>query len=406
MIKRLFFVTVLVSTAQAMVFDNRFLPLLLKPFTRRCDALSHVRVQPFFMHADRAFSDGFRLSIPDIEGVYDQRVLARALVATGHEEPLRSDFRSRTSIPWRRRGRLDAQGLAFLYEQALTDWLSVGFDALFAHISMRHEFLLRGPEGRLPEGDRNYLFSVKDKMHRDLGVTPALFSHTGFGDIDFYFRIGKMWHYTLKFRRIDAGFKMGILAPTAKARNLKNPAAIPLGGDKHWGIYGDLHSEWEFKEDLSAGLMLRASKRFEKTRTMRMPLLNEPTQYGAIVGPVRVDPGWTFVFNPYVSLSGLRRGFGLKALYTLVAHLNDTFSDKRPASVQRRLPSRLAAIESCSSWGAEHVSVGAYYDFGRVWDCPTLYPKISAYWDIPVNWLVSKRASKTNSVSLMVEFDF
>ena len=52
------------------------------------------------------------------------------------------------------------------------------------------------------------------------------------------------------------------------------------------------------------------------------------------------------------------------------------------------------------------MTVGAFYDFGRVWDCPRLYPKISAYWDIPVNWLVSKRASKTNSVSLMVEFDF
>ena len=56
------------GTVQAMTFDNRFLPLLLKPFNRRCDAPSHFSVQPFFMNADRAFHEASRLSIPDIDG--------------------------------------------------------------------------------------------------------------------------------------------------------------------------------------------------------------------------------------------------------------------------------------------------------------------------------------------------
>ena len=61
----------------------------------------------------------------------------------------------------------------------------------------------------------------------------------------------------------------------------------------------------------------------------RMPFGAEPSQYGPIMGPLKVDPGWTFVFNPYALLKDCVKGFGLKAQYTLVAHLKDNFGDKR-----------------------------------------------------------------------------
>ena len=50
---------------------------------------------------------------------------------------------------------------------------------------------------------------------------------------------------------------------------------------------------------------------------------NEPSLYGAVKGSLQVDPGWTFVFNPYVTFEGLREGFGAKAQYTLISHLRD-----------------------------------------------------------------------------------
>ena len=125
-----------------------------------------------------------------------------------------------------------------------------------------------------------------------------------------------------------------------------------------------------------------------------------------VVGPLEVDPGWTFVFNPYASFEGLREGFGLKAQYTLVSHLKDSFCDKRSDEEKKRIRTVLEPVRERSSWGMEYVTLGAFYDFGKVKDCPCIYPKISAYWDIPVTWLVAKRASKTNCVSLMVEVDF
>lgn len=404
MIKRLLLGMSIVGTSQAMVFDNRFLPLYLKSFTRRSDALSHIRVQPFFMHADRDFADDESRQIPDITGLYDQRVLAKAMVDAGYPEPLRSDFRLRTSIPWTRHGRLDAQGIAFLYEQSVAPWLSFGLNAAFAHVAMRHTFSLSGADDQIPQGDKEYLLQVKEEMHDALGLHPALFSKMMFGDLDLYVKFGKIWNYTLLCRRIDASIKLGVYVPTGAARELDNPAAIALGGNKHYGMYGGFESEWELKEDLSVGLMLRAIKRLEKTQILRLPLLTEPQEYGVLMGPVNVDPGWTFVFNPTVDTSHLRRGFGLKAGYTLVAHLDDMYSDRRPSDVQKKFPSKLS--DRFSSWGAEYITVGAYYDFEKVHDCPSLYPKISLYWDIPVNWLVSKRAAKTTSVSLMFELDF
>lgn len=406
MIKRLLCFLLVGSAMQAMVFDNRFLPLYLKPITRRCDAQSYVRLQPFFMHADRAFSELSKLNIPDIYGPYDLVRLSHALVDLGFENPLRSDFQARSTLPWTRRGRLDAQGLAFLYEQYVGYCFSIGVNAMFAHVSSRSEFLFRGAEAELPQGDREYLLSVKEKVHRELGLVPALYSKTGFGDIDLYLRFGSWWDYTLKFRRIESGIKLGVLIPTASETPIHNPAAIPLGGEKHWGAYLGLETEFELKEDMKVGLMFRASKRFPRTSLHRMPLADEPSNYGAIVGPLNVDPGWTFVFNPTFALEGLREGFGVAAQYILVSHLGDRFTDKRSLSEQTRLPARLGPVAARSSWGAEYVTVGAFYDFGKIRECPTLYPKISAYWDIPVNWLISKRASKTNSVSLMLELNF
>ncbi len=406
MIKRLICVALVGGSLQAMVFDNRFLPLFLKPFIRRLDAPSHFRLQPFFMQADRGISELSRLNIPDIYGPYDLVNLSQALVDKGFANPLRSDFIARAALPWGRRGRIDAQGLAFLYEQYLGKCFSVGINALFAHVSSRHEFLVRDEIAKLPIGDREYLFAVKEKIHRELGIVPALYSHTGLGDIDLYLRFGSWWDYTLKFRRVEGGIKAGLLIPTASATPLANPAAIPLGGEKHWGAYIGLESEVEVKEDMRVGIMARAIKRFSRTSLQRMPVADEPSNYGALIAPLKVDPGWTFVFNPTFSLEGLREGFGVAAQYTLVAHLRDRFTDMRPEKERQLLETKLGPVAARSSWGMEYVTIGAFYDFGKVRECPTLIPKISAYWDSPVNWLVSKRSSKTNSVSLMIELDF
>ena len=75
-----------------------------------------------------------RLNIPDIYGPYDLVNLSNALVDRGFANPLRSDFIARVKSLGAK-GRIDAQGLAFLYEQYLGKMFLGGINALFAHVS-------------------------------------------------------------------------------------------------------------------------------------------------------------------------------------------------------------------------------------------------------------------------------
>jgi hypothetical protein len=387
-----------------MTFDNRFLPLYFKPFTRRAPGLSYSRIQPFFMRSERGHGDFDETSLPTIDGTYDAAEVGKALELVGKPNLFPSQLRGIPSIPWRREGHLDAEGMAFFYEQALGCYVSVGTSFLFAHINSAHEFCLDSANTGL--GNRQQLFDIRQKLDRELDVTPPLFKKTAFGDFDFYFRFGAVAEYICKVKRIDSGFKLGMIAPTASDIDLDNPASIPLGGEKHWGLYLGLDNEVELKEDLIVGLQLRAIKRFARTLTRHMPVAQEPTRYGAVTGPLRIDPGWTFVFNPYVSIEGLREGFGLRVQYTLVAHLEDKLTDMRSEDVQKARPVHLDPVRARSSWGTEHVTLGAFYDFGKTRQSGWCLPVIAAYWDIPVDWFVSKRSAKTHSVSVTFELAF
>jgi hypothetical protein len=406
MIKRLYLLSLaLISSATlySMTFDNRFLPLYFKPFTRKLNAQSFFRFQPFFMRSERGHGDFDETNLPNIDGTYDQVEIGKSLIALGRPNPFPSQLRGIPSIPWRREGHIDAEGIAFFYEQYLGCFFSVGTSFLFAHINSGQEFCL---DSNAETGNRQQLFTVRERMDRELGITPPLFHRTMFGDFDFYLRFGTVTEYLFRVKRIDSGLKLGVIAPTAPDIAINNPASIPLGGEKHWGIYLGLENEVELKEDLIFGVQLRAIKRFARTLTRRMPIACEPTRYGAEVGPLRIDPGWTFVFNPYFSIEGLREGFGLRAQYTLVAHLEDTLTDMRSQARRDSVPVNLDPVRQRSSWGMEHVTLGAFYDFGKTRDNSWCLPIISVYWDIPVDWLVSKRSAKTHSVSVMFELNF
>lgn len=388
-----------------MTFDNRFFPLYLKPFVRRSYALSHYRIQPFVMRAERARGDFELSSIPDLDGRYDEVVIARALRKAGiiNCDPFRSDLQGISSIPWKREGRLDAQGVSFFYEQAITNHFAIGTSFLFMHINARHEFGLDASCIDVRQGDRQFLFNLKEKLHQDLGVVPPLYNKTVFGDFDLYLRFGYDWCYTCKARKISTEFKIGGIFPTSPRVPLNNPAAVPAGGDGHWGIYLDLENQYEVREDWHVGWMFRAIKRFPRTFERHMPVDNEPSKYGAIVGPLDVNPNWTLVFNPYIFFEALREGFGVSLQYTLVAHLTDDLSDER-RTIKPSVD--LGPVERRSSWGREYVTVGAFYDFAKFKECRWWLPTLSLYWDIPVDWEVSKRSPKTHAISLMVEANF
>jgi len=387
-----------------MVFDNRFIPLLWRPFVTVEDRSSHVRFEFFAITGKRAYDEHKdEMLLPAIYGKYDQGDLARAFVDVGCPNPLKSEWQG-ASIPWRISGKLQGQGFTFAYHQAITDWFSFGLDTFVMRLESWSEFFLEMDKIslRLQSGDLLELDEVRRAMHRQMGLCGDHAHHTGIGDIDFYFRFGHSWDYMLKFRHIDAGLRLGVIFPAASKRDECYPASIPFGGERQLGIYGAVDAEFELKEDWKAGLFFWLGKRFASTQSRRLPVRCEPQPYGVCIGRARIEPGLTFAFSPYLSLENLRDGFGLRGQYTLCFHGQDHW--------QAILPScntvKLEKVNELSEWGSDYFSVSAFYDFGKICIERSWYPIVTLTWDIPTAVFVANRSAKTQQITLGVEWNF
>jgi hypothetical protein len=228
-------------------------------------------------------------------------------------------------------------------------------------------------------------------------------TRVGIGDIDLYLRYGGRWDYILKCRSVQAGLRVGMLAPTGKKYNIDEPTSTPFGGNGHWGVYGAGDLLLELKEDMKLGVYVRLNKRFARTMCSRLPVFKEPLLFGAAVGEARVNPGLTVIFAPFLCVEGLRGGFGMILEYTLVEHWPDHWTDARK---NQTVPVHLEGVEKHSGWGSDYVTVDAFYDTGRDRPCRFLAPIFSLRWDIPANLLIERNISRTHRVCIGVEIDF
>lgn len=424
MIKRITIVFLIImcllgETVQAMTFDNRYFPLFYRPYLRRLGVRGHAAIEPFFMIADRATgSFDEDIPLPDIDGPfeevrgsqYDLGLLADALKESGKLDQVPfllatgPHAKTASSVPFRRDGHLDGQGVAFYFEHYFNNCWSLGTSFFFMHVNARHEFCLDSSCSFPSVGTKQDFFRLKEELHDNLGVTPPLFSRTGFSDIDLFACYAHRWDYLCKFRSIMARFKAGIIIPTASTLCSANPASVIIGGNNHFGLYFDVMADFEVKEDWYFSLWGRAIKRLPHDEHRRIPAKLEPSRYGAIQGLVNVNPGWTFMVCPSVTFEGLREGLGARAAFTFVKHRADSVCDIRKDKTINVNLDQLRGNRS--SWGQEYVSLTAFYDFAKFQECRSYLPTLSVSWDIPVQWKVSERSSKTNCVSIMVEADF
>lgn len=321
----------------AMVFDNRFIPLIQKPFITVEDCYSHAAFNLFAITANRAIScDKEDIGIPELYGFYDQGMLAKSFVAVGCENPLKTEWQGAV-IPWYVYGKLQGQGLEFAYEQAITDHISLGFNALVMRINSWQEFILNQEKVsgiNLQPTDIPELDEVRRDMQSAIGLCADHAHNAGLGDLDVYIRFNKMWDHYLKFRTIFGGFRFGLLVPASPKHDWNYAAWIPIGGDGHWGIYGRVDAEFEVREDMRVGFLAQLNKRLPRTLVRRMPVLEEPEIFGVLRAPMRVDPGVTFIASPYFSLESIRGGLGLRVFYTLTKHAHDNFCYKGSQNVR------------------------------------------------------------------------
>lgn len=390
----------------SMVCDNQYFPLFQRPFSRIIEQPSRFAIDAFFTTASLAFDNKENeIEIPALFGPYDQNKLSNALTLVGKNNPLPAEFRG-SKIEWDISGKIQAQGVSIAHEQKLLGPVYVGFSWLLMHAYSCHDFCLKSP-GMISEiGDIQELKEARRLMHKELGLTQMQSSRTGMGDFDCYLRIGGIWDYKWKCRRIDAGLTLGLLMPSGLSREICNATTVPFGGNGHWGAYGRLDAEFELKEDMKFGLSMRIGKRFERTMDMRLPVAKEHPLFGALVTPVSVDPGLNFSFFPYVSLENLRKGLGVRIGLNLNKHSKDYFCDLRSSKEREDLPAITSRLKKVSEWSSDYASLNVFYDFGKMAVERGYKPIVTFGWDVPFLMFVASNSIKTHRISLGVEFNF
>jgi len=401
-----------VNVTHSMIYDNRFFPFIKPPYISVKDNYSYADIDCFITTARSAWGENDEnIGIPELFGFFDEHQLAAAIEKTGKPNPLIEAFPTDIDIllmelPWKMNGKIQAQGMSFGMRKTIwKDWLSIGFSWLFMRVDSGQTFAsLINEQAIHSQTTIDQLDALRKSMEHEIGITCAHSSQVGMGDLDAYLRIGNIWDYVLKCRRIQAGLSVGALVATGEPKIINEPASVPFGGNGHSGFYASIDAEFELKEDFKVGLLLRGSKRLARTCIHRMPACKEPSIFGAVVGRARVNPGPTAVFAPYAMFENLRDGFGALVQFTLTNHFSDHWHDERPD--KSTVPANTEILEKLSDWRSSYVTMYGFYDFGKMKVKRNFDPIFTVQWDIPVTVCDAHASVKTQKITLGFEFNF
>jgi hypothetical protein len=414
-----------IVSLSAMVFDNRYFPLIQYPYITKPGRESHITGDFFITTASRADDERDRaIGIAELSGPFDQAQLAYSFELAQLPPPLAPGLID-GELPWMLSGKLQTQGFAWSYQQYLWGGFSAGILGLAMRSNSNINFIFNSAKASsvtpvLSESDIFALDEIRRQMLADLGLSCNHVQQGGLGDTEFYLRWFNRHEYCLKLRSLEYAFRLGGLAPTGVKREINKPASVPFGGNGHWGIYASGDAEFEIKEDWKGGFLLRLSKRFARTREERMPVAHpaqpvpnkpgtffvppsEPQIFGVIVGPARVNPGFTAIFSAYAEWEGIRDGLGARLQYTLINHNQDDWTDER---VDKTVPVNLEEVKRRSSWASEYFTLTGFYDFNKDTVYCNYKPIVRVAWDIPFTLLVGHRFVHSYKVSLGLEFNF
>lgn len=391
-----------------MVFDNRYLPLIQKPYISIYDRPSHLYFDLFFVTASSAFgyeeNSDAEIGIPQLFGKFDQAALGQAMITAGYDNPLPLVLQ-KARLPWLTSGKIQTEGFSFSSYIELSKHLGVGLYWMAMRSNSRTSFNLLAGDVNIPltDTDAVMLDDVLREMFQNIGLSCGFANQIGMGDLDLYARYHWERDFAYKFRHFDIGLRLGALIPTGEQKELGNPSSIPFGGNGFYGIYGAFDSEFEVREDWKLGFWLRASKRFKRTKCVRFPLNNVSLLFSPVRGNASINPGATLAFLPFFYAENIREGFGMGVQYTLIKHWADKWVDMRANKTPEVF---LNAIDQMSAWSSDYLSLTLFYDFDKVKTDRGFAPIAVLTWDIPMDLILAEGAVKAHKVALGVQFNF
>jgi hypothetical protein len=418
----IFFLSVL--TIDAMVLDNRYFNLAPKLYTGTRKKTRTISSDLIFMTGGDIFSS---LSMPvqqnigypalfgkltDRTGNIDLNAIDEAIrELTGNPTLLTTPLVSGRDAEVDIAAHLQAQGCKIEAHIPLTNHFSLGFSSMFirtigeARMSWNEDSAERLGVKKTDSTYYNSEISFVEnltKVQKAVGMNENVWRSTGAGDIVLQGSWYNSEEYKWKFRTIDFSASVGLIIPTGMESSLYNIASMPLGGQGHWGWFLSPHIELELKDDLKIGCMVRLTKRLHKTKELRVPILSETPLMAPYRAAVKVSPGATFSFSPYLVIEHVSAGFGCELRYSLNYHETDTFVDAR-ADKTRNM--KLVNLIPYSTWTQEYLTLKIFYDIVQN-NRSKIKPVFNFTWDIPLDYVAGKSFAKTHGISLGCNFNF
>ena len=418
---------------------NRWIPILERPESYVFQQRSNITAS--FMYAAGSTGDqrgGGKVGIPELWGRYNLDDVIKSYrtvyptandprIATGN--PALVDQALRFGIS----GKIEAAGLLLngqwhLGWQHL--WLGARLPVLSLRSTARYDYN-RDASANIFSEQQNYYdrdasgkvflrqsyrypSSLVDKIrrltHDAIGFHSNQFTKTGLGDLDVFARWHHVFDHALLTRTIDTAVQVGSLMPTGIERDAAIPSSIPSANNGHWGMYLDWVTGIELKQDLTFGLMFGFTHLFSKAKMQRIATGNEPTIFSALQAPVRIEPGFSFKFSPYVVLGNLTDGLDFQARYSYLRHGDDEWYDQRSEAEKLATPSYLqkdadivAGKKRLTRWRAHYMSFSLRYDTAVAMEKIKFAPRFFIGYDMPMN---GSAFAKVHAVNLGAELQF
>lgn len=417
------------NIARASHNTSRYFPFLEKTTNYVIKNRSHINPEYFYTSASTAFVPGkSHGGIPELNGFYDLKDVinslqvvraAQGVVVDPVNEVTGSNQYSGKSAVFAVSGKVRSQGLYLSYEQDLKRYgFSVGASLPIMHVNTASRFAFK-PQlsdvlfqsvGLTPEARAQQVLvldQIRRQTHQDIGFKGNEWSKTGLGDLDAHVRWNYLFDHALLMRSIDFNILFGVTAPTGTLSNINYPSAVSFMGNGHWSLYFDIMSEFELKQDWKVGLILGFMDQLKHTRTLRIPVTTEPAIFSALIGRIKIDPGFTFKASPYVILENLTDGLHFQVRYTYLRHNQDSWNDKRvDMTVQSYLQKDACTIafkKKLSKWRSQYMTFQLTYDAKEAMKKWFMDPYLYISYDMPFG---GNGIAKTHQLSIGAEFHF
>ncbi|MBD3272831.1 hypothetical protein GF385_00570 [Candidatus Dependentiae bacterium] len=424
---------------------SRYFPFLERPAEYVNKRKSHVSPSLFYIKADTAFSrGGGNAGIPELYGKYDLRDVIASLEkvkGAGFTNPIEEergpgDAWLNKSIRFRVNGKIKSRGFLFNYEQCFRasgnflHWkgLSLGTSFPLMHVNTSDNFYFLEKDSdnalkNLRSGELDQLNRIRRKTNEELDVQGGDWTKSGVGDVDLHAGLNFNWGHKWLMRSIDLNFRLGTTIPTGVNSYIDYPSSVSFMGNGHWTLYFDVLPEFELKQDWKIGLLLGAMYQFNNTRTLRIPVYQEPAIFSALIANVKIDPGYTIKFSPYFIAENLTDGIDFQLRYTYLRHSNDKWIDTRsdPAIksylnqevgttmwegkdlTEEDISNNIAAKENLTRWRMHYISLELVYDSKEAGNNWILDPKIFLTFDYQFS---GNGSCKTHQLTLGVQAHF